>query len=204
MPLTIAELRDEIGNHLQDPAHFLIQRQQLLEFINSAAWDAANGDWLLPKSDESLETAASTFEYAIPSGFEYVHDIWLESSTSNQFDERILRNQWKIGLVSTTATLIFDSVLFTITVTRNLKLDGHARPTTEYTSDTDNVDVGLESFIRERAVAYGARNLARHGGQHAATYAALFQEAYQTSADMLANRPEQYRLHLRSRHVPGA
>ena len=203
MPLTIVELQDEIGNHLQDPAHFLLNTQQLLEFINSSAWDAANGDWLLPKSDESLETAASTFEYAVPSGFEYVHDVWLESSTANQFDERILRNQWKIGLVSTTATLIFDSVLFTITATRNLKLDGHARPSTEY-ADTGSIDVGLEAFIRERAVAYAARNLSAHGGQHSEKYSRMGNEAYQTSADMLANRPEQYRLHFRSRYVPGA
>ena len=203
MALTIEELRDEVANHLQDPAHLLIQRSQLLEFINSASWDAANMDWLLPKSNESIETAVSTFEYSVPTGFEYIHDVWLESSTANQFDERILRNQWKVGLVSTTATIIFDSVLWTVVATRNLKLDGHARPTTEYSEDTDNVDVGLESFIRERAVMYGARNLARHGGQHAAQYAQLADQAFQTSESMLQNRPEQYRLHLRSRHVPG-
>ena len=202
MALTIVELQDEISNHLQDPAHLLLNTQQLLEFINSAAWDAANMDWLLPKSEESVVTAASTFEYAVPSGYEYIHDIWLESSTSDQYDERILRNQWKIGLVSTTATIIFDSVLWTVVATRNLKLDGHARPTTEYAASA-SIDVGLEAFIRERAISYGARNLSRHGGQHAIQYSQLAQEAYQTSADMLTNRPEQYRLHLRSRHVPG-
>lgn len=203
MPLTIEELRDEIGNHLQDPAHLLLNRQQLLEFVNSAAWDAANGDWLLPKDDTSLATASATFIYTIPTGFEYIHDIWLESSTTDQYDERILRNQWRLLLVATTASIVFDSVLFTIVTSRNLKLVGHARPTTEYLSDTDNVDVGLESFIRERATAYGARNLSRQGGQHAQQYAQLFQEAYQTSADMLTNRPDQYQLHLRSRPVPG-
>ncbi len=203
MPLTIEELRDEIGNHLQDPAHLLLNRQQILEFVNSAAWDAANGDWLLPNDDVSLETAASTYIYTIPTGFEYIHDIWLESSTANQYDERILRNQWRLLLVGSTASIIFDSILWTVVATRNLKLVGHARPTTEYTSDTQSVDVGLESFIRERATAYGARNLSRHGGQHAQQYSQLFQDAYQTSESLLQNRPEQYRLHLRSRFVPG-
>ncbi len=203
MALTIEELRDEIAQHLQDPLHLLVGREQLLEFINSAAWDAANQDWLLPKSNESIETAASTYEYAVPSGFTYIHDIWLESSTANQFDERILRNQWKVGLVSTTATIIFDSILWTIVATRNLKLDGHARPNTEYT-DSESIDVGLEAFIRERAIMYGARNMSRHGGQHAQQYAQLAQEAFTTSEGMLQNRPEQYRLHLRSRFVPGA
>ncbi len=203
MPLTIEELRDEVGNHLQDPAHFLVNRQQLLEFINSAAWDAATGDWLLPKDDTSLVTASSTYIFTIPTGFEYIHDIWLESSTTDQYDERILRNQWRLLLVGSTASIVFDSVLFTIVTTRNLKLVGHARPTTEYSEDTDNIDAGLESFIRERATAYGARYLARIGGQSSQQYAQLFQEAYQTSADMLTNRPEQYQLHLRSRPVPG-
>ncbi len=202
MPLTIEELRDEIAQHLQDPSHLLVGRAQLLEFINSAAWDAANGDWLLPKSEESIETAASTYEYAVPTGYEYIHDIWLESSTANQFDERILRNQWKIGLVSTAATIIFDSILWTIVATRNLKLDGHARPTTEYAS-SGSIDVGLEAFIRERGIMYGARNLSMHGGQHAQQYSKLAEQTFQTSESMLQNRPEQYRLHLRSRAVPG-
>ena len=203
MALTIEELRDEVSNHIQDPAHLLLNRQQLLEFINSAAWDASNGEWLLPLDSESLETSSGVFEYTVPSTFVYIHEVWLESSTANQFDVRIVRNEWRLQLVGSTSTLIFDSLLHSITVTRNLKLVGHLRPTVEYSEDTDNVDAGLESFIRERAVALGARNLARGGGQQAQQYAQLAQEAYQTSADMLANRPEQFRMHLYSRLVPG-
>ena len=203
MALTIEELRDEVANHLQDPEHRLLNRQQLLEFINSAAWDAANGDWLIPNDDVSLATSASTYIYTVPTGIEYISDIWLESSTTDQYDERILRNQWRLLLVAATPSVVFDSILWTITATRNLKLVGHARPTTEYTEETDSVDQGLESFIRERATSYASRNLARQGGQHAQQYAVLAQEAYQTSENMLTNRPEQYQLQLRSRVVPG-
>ena len=203
MPLTVDELRDEIAHHIQDPASRLVNRQQLLEFINSAAWDAATNDWLLPLDDESLETAGSTFEYNIPTNFLYIHEIWLESSVANQYDERILRNQWRLLLVGTTPTLVFDSSLFTIVATRNLKLVGHQRPTTEYSSGTDNIDLGLESFIRERAISYAARNLGRHQGLHAVTYAQLAADSYQTSQDLLQNRPEAYQLHFRSRLVPG-
>ena len=202
MALTILELQDELANHLQDPSRFLLANSQHLEFINSAAWDAANNDWLLPKYDDSLETASSTYEYTIPSGFEYIHDIWIESSTSDQYDERILRNQWKIGLVDTTASIIFDSVLWTVVATRNLRVLGHKRPNTEYT-DSDSIDVGLESFLRERAIMYASRNLSAHGGQHAQQYAAMGDRAMQISDIMLENRPEQYKLHFRSRFVPG-
>jgi len=202
MALTVVELQDELANHLQDPSRFLLANSQHLEFINSAAWDAANNDWLLPKNDNSLETAASTYEYSVPSGFEYVHDVWMESGTADQYDERILRNQWKIGLVDAVAKVIFDSVLWTVTATRNLRLNGHARPTTEYT-DSSSIDVGLEAFIRERAIMYGARNLSSHGGQHAQQYSGMADRAMQTSEAMLQNRPEQYQLHFRSRFVPG-
>ncbi len=203
MALTIEELRDEVANHLQDPEHRLLNRQQLLEFINSAAWDASNGDWLVPVDNTALETSASTFIYTVPAGIEYISDIWLESSTTDQYDERILRNQWRLLLVAANPSIVFDSILFTIVATRNLKLVGHARPTVEYTEETDTVDSGLESFLRERATSYGARNLSRHGGQHAQQYAQLAQEAFQTSENMLTNRPEQYQLQLRSRVVPG-
>lgn len=203
MPLTVDELRDELAHHLQDSAHALINRNQLLEMINSAAWDAANGDWLIPLDDETLETVAATYEYAVPASFLYIHDVWLESATAGLFDRRILRNQWRLLLTGTTPQLVLDPDLHTITATRNLKLQGHRRPTTEYSEGTTNIDTGLESFIRERAVAYAARNLSRHGGQHAQQYAQLAQEAWQMSENLLQNRPEQYRLHIRSRLVPG-
>ncbi len=202
MPLTVDELRDEMAHHLQDPAHLLINRQQLLEFINSAAWDAATNDWLLPLDSEALETAASTYEYAVPTGFLYIHEIWLESAVADQYDQRIIRNQWRLLLVGSTATLVFDSDLWTITASRNLKLVGHQRPTTEYTTSS-NIDTGLESFIRERAISYGARNLARTSSQNAQQYAQLAQQAWEMSNELLEKRPEQYQLHFRSRLVPG-
>lgn len=202
MPLTITELRDEVSHHLQDPANLLVSQGQLLEFINSAAWDAATNDWLVPLDDVSLVTAADTYQYAVPANFQYIHDVWLESGTADLYDRRVLRNQWRLLLVGATPTLYFDPDLFTIVATRNLKIVGHRRPTTEYT-ETSTIDTGLESFIRERAVAYAARNLARHGGQHAQQAGQLEQLAWQTSEALLQNRPEQYRLHVRSRLVPG-
>jgi hypothetical protein len=202
MALTIDKLRDELAHHLQDPANRLVNRDQLLEFINSAAWDASTNDWLLPLDNESLLESTGTYEYNVPSDFLYIHEVWEESAVADRYDRRIVRNQWRILLVSTTPTLVFDSDLFTITDARNLKLVGHKRPTTEY-GDSDSIDTGLESFIRERAVSYAARNLSRHGGAMAQQYAALAEEAWQKSEALLQNRPEQYQLHIRSRLVPG-
>lgn len=205
MPLTVDELRDEMSHHLQDPAHELVNRQQLLEFINSASWDAANSDWLIPLDNEATVLAGATYEYTVPANFLYVHDLWLESATDGLFDRRVLRNQWRILLTGTTPQIVFDPDLFTITAGRQVKVQGHRRPTTEYAAPTDttNIDTGLESFIRERGVAYAARNLSRHQGGHAQQYAQLAQEAWQMSENLIQNRPEQYRLHIRSRPVPG-
>ena len=212
---TVNNIRQDIANHLKDPLMERVQGYQLLECINAAADDAFSKEWVLPVDNESLETASATFEYNIPAGVAFIHQVWLESSTSNQYDTQVLRNQWRIQLVGSQATLVFDSILFTIVVTRNLKLVGHKRPTVAYATGSATIDVGMEAFIRERATSYAARYLARsvpgqvdvlaEGLQSntGPTYAQLEQDAWLKSENLMENRGAQYRITSRSRFVPG-
>lgn len=276
MPLTVEELRDEISHHIQDPARTLISDGQLLEFINSAAWDAANKGWLVDlQDDESLYLATSTFEYAVPASFAYIHEIWEEgdatdvgSNLNEALDtsetdvdvvngtlyavgDRIrIDSEWMqvtavvanvltvtrgvLGTIAATHTsgtaifrgpgtynrwlpwsrwqikrglsnspvIWFDNDLFTITVGHRLRVLGQSRPTTEYGEDA-SIDTGMESFIRERAVAYAARNLSRSGSQHAQTFPPLGAEAYAASEDLLQQQAELFRPKRYSRVVPG-
>jgi hypothetical protein len=319
---TVNDIREDIANHLHDPLMVRVQAYQLLEFINAASHDARSKEWLLLLDDETLLLASSTYEYDVPASFAYIHEVWLESATGGRFDERILRNQWRLLLVGTTPALVFDGDLFTITAGRNLKLVGHQRPT-EYTASvagvnevqrvshdgtggtftlsfggqttaainwnasaadvksalealssvvsvdasggalptaveitfTDpgaqnvaemteddssltgdtvgvtiatvtqgrlasgtgasSIDTGMEAFIRERALSYAARYLARlipsvadavaEGvvADEGARYSELVQESWLKSENLLQERGVEYRLHPKSRVVPG-
>ena len=276
MPLTVDELTNELAHHLQDPAHQMVNRNQLLAFINSAAWDVANEGWNVDlQDDESIYIATATFEYAIPTGFSFMHDLWEEGTpvdvvsnlnevldttetgvdvvdgTLYAVNDRIrIDNEWMLvtaivvntltvtrAILGTTAathalataifrgpgtyynwipwarwqmkvgganapTLWLDDQLFTINIGRRIRLLGQGRPTTEYIGK-GTIDTGMESFIRERAVAYAARNMSRHGGQHATQYAQLAQEAWETSEMMLKHQAELFQPKRTSRKVPG-
>lgn len=205
MALTIDELRDEMAHHLQDPASQFVNRAQLLAFINSAAWDAANEGWLLDTQDESLTLTSGDYEYNVPSGLAYIHEIWREATTaSGIYPTFVPWHQWEIVLDAAGAPAIhFSRDSFTVTVGIDLRLKGQTRPTTEYSSGSSNIDPGMESFIRERAVAYAARNLSRHGGAHAQQYAQLAQEAMATSESLLQQQSDLFRPKRYSRVVPG-
>jgi hypothetical protein len=204
MPLTIDELRDEIANHLQDPASRLVNRAQLLEFINSAAWDAANEGWVVDlEEDESLSLTTGTYAYTVPASFVFIHEVIIADAAGDYpLSQLVPWSQWQIVMNGDTVQLLFSKDRFTITNGRAVKLRGQARPTSEYTSGTASVDAGMESFIRERAVMYGARNLSRHSGAHAQQYAQLAQETLQTSELMLQQQAELFRPKEYSRVVP--
>jgi hypothetical protein len=204
VPLTIDECRDELAHHLQDPAGQLVNRDQLLEFINSAAWDAANEGWVIDlEEDESLTLAASTYAYTVPASFAYVHELVIADAAGDYpLSQVVPWSQWQIVMNATTVQFLFSKDRFTITVGRSIKVRGQARPTSEYSEGTDNIDAGLESFIRERAIAYGARNLSRHSGAHAQQFAQLAQEAMLTSAALLQQQGELLRPKEYARVVP--
>ena len=205
MALTIEELRDEIAQHLQDPTHLLVGRSKLLEFINSAAWDAANEGWVIHiEEDESLTTATDTYDFTVPAGFAYIHEVYVADSNGDfGEDDLVPLTQWRLAFDSAVAVLRFSFEFHTIVDGRVIKLIGQARPTSEYTDDADIIDAGLESFIRERGIMYGARNMARHGGQHAQQYAQLAQETFQSSELMLQQQADRYRPKEFARPVPG-
>jgi len=204
LPLTIDELRDEISHHIQDPANRLVNRDQLLEFINSAAWDAAASGIVIPlEESESLTLVTGQFDYTVPASFAYIHEIWSETTAAtNVYPDIIPWNRWQLVFDGSVSVIRFSREFFTIVNDLDLKVKGHERPTSEYSSATSNIDAGLESFIRERAVSYAARYMARNSGTQAQQYAQLVQEAFQTSEALLQQQEEFLRPSVYSRAVP--
>ena len=204
MPLTIVELQTEMGHHLQDAAHTLLNTAQLLAFINSAAWDAAAEGWLLDVQDESLTIASGDYEYDVPAGIAYIHEIWTEATTgTGLYPTFVPWHQWEIVLdASGDPAIHFSRESYTPVASIDVRLKGQTRPTSEYGASA-SIDTGMESFIRERAVSYAARNLSRQGGTHSQMYAALSEAAMVKSEALLQQNAEFFRPKTYSRAVPG-
>lgn len=201
--MTVNELREALAQSLGDPTMEMANEEQLLMFINQAARDAGNEDWVLPiEEDESLVLATATYDYAVPAGFKFIHEIRLEGSTSDLYDSRIADYKWRLVLDSSSPKIRFESRLFTITDGRQIKLVGQKRPTT-YTSGSTTVDTGLESFLHERATWYGARYLATRKPEMASSYNATAQQA-RAASDLLSQKQREHMgRHRYARAVPG-
>lgn len=204
MAWTVDELRDEIAHHVQDPAHTLVNRAQLLDFINSAAWDASNQGWVVDLDEtESTTLATGTYAYDVPASFAHVHELIVADAAGDYpLSQLVPWSQWRIVMNGATVQFLFSKDRFTITNGRTVKVRGQARPTVEYSSGTANIDAGMESFLRERAVMYAARYMARTGGSLSQTAAMLEQSTFQTSELMLQQQPELFRPKEYSRVVP--
>lgn len=205
MAATVNSLIGEISERVGDIELERVTKEQVIVLINAAARDLRGAGIVLPIDNETLETVAATYEYAVPATIAYIFELWLESAVANQYDRRILRNQWILRLVGTTPTLIFDSDLFTIVATRNIKIVGYQRPTDTYVIGTGNIDEGFEAFIRERATSYAARQLSESAeGQAQATLENIATATWQESVNLLAALAQQpdFLPRRHSRHVP--
>ncbi|KKN84457.1 hypothetical protein LCGC14_0289190 [marine sediment metagenome] len=203
MALTVDELRDEMSHHLQDPARLLVNDDQLLEFINSAAWDAANEGWVVDLDEtESTTLSSGTYAYDVPASFVYVHELIVADAAGDYpLSQLIPWSKWQIVMNGATVQFLLSKDRFTITDGRAVKVRGQARPTAEYSAD-GSIDAGMESFIRERAIMYAARNLSRHSGGHAQQYAQLMVEAKATSDELFTRQAELFQPKTMSRVVP--
>lgn len=99
------------------------------EEINNAinlAISMVEEEALQDKVDATLETAASTFEYTIPSGFVFILEIFQESGTADRYSpsgDHIDYRHWRI-LRGTTPKIWFDNNYVSLTTSRNLRLVG--------------------------------------------------------------------------------
>jgi len=125
---------------------------ELIWAINEAI-SMVQGEALEDKVDATLETAASTYEYTIPTGFAYVEEIFQERGTADEYsvsDGKVDRMHWRI-LHGSTPKLWFDPGLWTFTAGRNLRLVGQSEPSL-LTGDADDCNVNA-AFIVQQAKA---------------------------------------------------
>tara|TARA_Y100000310_G_scaffold330365_1_gene401872 strand:+ start:442 stop:1221 length:780 start_codon:yes stop_codon:yes gene_type:complete len=122
---------------------------ELKQAINLAITMVEN-EALVDKVDESVGLVASTFEYAVPSGFVYIDDIFQESGTADRYrvsKDHIDVRHWAI-LRDVSPKLWFDANLVTLTAGRNLRIIGQGSPG-QLTLDADSTEVSLAYLINQ-------------------------------------------------------
>lgn len=210
--MTFKELIDEIFEHLQPPDEIGLSIASVMTYVNSAARDARNSGWLIHmEDDESIVFVANTWDYAIPATFAYIKELRVENDTSSSstWDEVIPEGYWEPRIEGGVPRLFFVRP-FMIPVGLNLKVIGQKRPTL-YSTLSETIDPGMESFLRERAIVY-ALSFIRSSAKGIWTEQdqgidqerfALWDRRRRDSELMLARHPAEFRVRPSSRLVPG-
>ena len=171
--------------------------------VNQAVDDLAAAGIVLPLAeDESLTLATDDWQYDVPASFAYIKEIRQENAFSGgKYPNSLAPSLWRLTIdTSTTPVIQFDENEFTITNGAKLKIIGQKR--VAQLTGTDTVPVGVESFIRERAIAYAADILAGGGSELSAWRRALSEQCYMRSLDIIRRLPREYRPLPDAKRVP--
>lgn len=200
MAITIQELQDGIALRARDTALAEITSAQIIQLINDAARDAASRGWLIPLSDNtSLSYTTATYTYAVPASFAYIRDL-LDDGDS------IRRNYWDIRFVSSVPTIVFEGEAADIRIANGstLTVVGYKKPTDTYSAVDDSVDVGVEAFLRDRALAFVYDYLSAGGSELDTMRERKRELAYRDSEIAFQNRQQiEDRIVPLLRQVPG-
>jgi len=163
--------------------------------INQAIDDLAAEGIVLPLAeDETLAFAATTWAYSVPASFAYIKELREEDAVGGgKYPNVIHPSLWRLTIETGTTPIIqFDTTEYTLpTATVKLKVIGQQRVAQLTTTDT--VPIGLESFIRERALSYACDILAGSSSQLSAWRRGLAEQSWGRSLDILRRLPRDYR-----------
>lgn len=160
--MDFATIKKRVALSVRDPERALLADAEYGFFVNDAIDDLRNGGWLQPlEEDETTTMAEDTYEYDVPDGFAYIYALITEDADGDYPASYVIPyHQWRIGLdASTDPEFMFNKVQWAPDNGKTIKVIGQKRPAE--LSGTDTVVAGMESFIRERAIAYAARAMAQ-------------------------------------------
>ena len=96
--------------------------------------------YLIDKINETIVLVADTYEYTLPSGFNYIHRITTEKSAdSGKFEEANVINPRDWRLISP-RTLKLNKSCYSITAGKDLRIEGQGRQAL-VTADTDVIEL---------------------------------------------------------------
>lgn len=204
--VTTADIIDRIASQVRPWGDFEMTIAQMQLFINQAIEDAASSGWLVDLEDaEALEFSANTYEYDVPSSFAYVGSLRVENSSTSPatWDERIPYAFWEIRFDNSLSKFYFNRA-WPLPVGKKLKVIGQRRPAL-VTTLGGNIEVGMEAFVRERAIAYALGFQSTGSAELSVdqSHIALMDRKMAHSERLLSLHPQEFRVTFNSEHVPG-
>lgn len=202
--MNLETLRDDCALMVHDPSYNELSQAQWLTLVRSAAQDARSSGWMIPIEDsESITCVGNTFEYDIPTGFAYIDGLLIEETItgSSVYVRPVPNSHWEPRLNGGVAVFSFNTIT-ELTVGKHIKVIGQARPSI-YVNADQNIDAGMESFIRERALYFAFRYLGAGRSELAGYRQQMAQQAWTTSELFLKRHPQEFRVHPSAKEVPG-
>lgn len=198
----LQNLIEDAAMHCHDPQFTELTRAEWLVFARSASQAAQSSGWLLySEDDESLTAAANTYEYSVPSGFAYIYNLEIESSSSGVYIDSVPRSHWEIRINGAVPVFKFDTISL-LTDGRKIKVTGQKRPTI-YSDLSNTVDNQMEGYVMERMLFYGFRYLANGQSDLARWRQQMSQQSWQISEAMLRAHPQEFRVMPSAVYVKG-
>ena len=127
--------------------HRIFTEDELRKAINLAIESIA-GQYLIDKVDATVTLIADTYEYTLPSGFEYVHAVTTEDAadTGNFYQSAELDpRDWDI---ISPRTLRLRKGTYSITAGKDLQIEGQGRQAT-VDDDTDEIELPPDWLIKK-------------------------------------------------------
>lgn len=203
---TATALGLQVARRARDASQGQVTAAAYLDFINMAIDDLKAAGWLQPQvTDTSITLAAEDFHYAIPSGFAYIQKIVIEDENDEYPENQVVPEfHWSIVLdAADTPAIYFDPHIFDLLIPgRSVKIFGQKRPTGNL-SGSDTIVPGMESFVRERALAYALEYMADSTSETSQLRAQRAGQAWAKSEKMLGQHPMEFRVKPSSRYVLG-
>lgn len=202
--MDINTLRNDCAIMIHDPSFNEISEAQWLAFFRSAAQDARSAGWLLAwEDDETITITDTDYEYTVPQPFAYIEKLILGEvlNGTTVYLEEIPRPHYEIRLNGSVPVLSFNTIT-QLVVGNTLKVVGQKRPTL-YTDAAQEVDGGMESFIRERALYFAFRFTGAGSSELATFRRNMATQCWQSSEMYLHRHPQEFRQRPSAMEVPG-
>lgn len=199
---TVKTLVDNIMGQVRPPFGMEPTIDQVVGYINDAAFDAAGQGALIHiEDDESVTFATPTV--SVPASFAWIREIRYGSPN---YESVIPRHYWDVRMDGGVAKVFFHSALSG--PSGLLKFIGFKRPKTDYAvAMTDTVDEPLVAFLRERAIFNLMQFIAVPGTEQEDALRALHSETRWKTAETILrtylNEVQEKKYVPAPRFVPG-
>ncbi len=201
---TVLDIIDSVKARMREDDRIEVTFAQMISFINDAAQDLVASGWVIQDLDEAGLFVAGTYEYVVPSGIAFIHEIRIENTVTSPstWDEIIPLHFWRIGEYD--SPMINFHKAFPIPDAKLMRVLGQKRPSL-YTATADTIDSGMEPYIRESALASALsfQSAAIPELEQSRSRFALAGEARLRAEQFLSRSPQRFRQFPNARYVPG-